>query len=90
MGQRVNGLNFSHKCQGSQHLGFLTSLPTLGAKERGEGQGLKAVSGQHEKWTQTISPMKIRQAWDSPPEGWREPACWASPLLSVTTGYSQE
>lgn len=54
-------------------LGLSYQLAQGGAKGRGEGRGLKAASSQHRKWGQTLSPMKIQRAGNSPPEKCKEP-----------------
>lgn len=65
---------------------FLTGLPRLGAKGKGT-VGLKSCQDQCQKWSQSLSPMKIQQAEDSPPEVWKEPGSWMSPLLSGECGH---
>lgn len=74
----ICGLGFAwlellYQCQGREHLSFLMYLSRLGAKGKGEGRGLKAVSNQHQKWSQTLSRMKFQRAGDSSPDKWKEP-----------------
>lgn len=55
-------LELLYQHQAREHLSFLMYLSRLGVKGKGEGQGLKAVSNQHQKWSQTLSRMKFQRA----------------------------
>lgn len=77
-------LELLYQCQGREHLSFLMYLSRFGAKGKGEGWGLKAVSNRHQRWSQTLSRMKFQRAGDSSPDKW---SLRMSPLLSGECGH---